>query len=213
MFKTADADSDPVNISGVQLLEHTVFHETRTWKRSFAGCYYLFHKRPEAECLFVFPEMTLSPITCEQRGLDCLLQMERVRESEDWVYWIPHGHTGIVCRRYILQPAWLEDWAVRREELDGGDGGWSFTGSKNPILKPGSDLSTAVRWELSPQGHTGAERAAGVHGLCMNFQEAFSSVWLLQQVPVQTFHKLRRATLKTSPFPRCWSWQSDFLIY
>lgn len=36
-------------------------------------------KRPEAECLFAFPKMTLSPITCEQRGLDSLLQMEHVR--------------------------------------------------------------------------------------------------------------------------------------
>lgn len=39
----------------------SVFHETRTWKSSFAGCYYLFHKQPEAECLFAFPKMTLSP--------------------------------------------------------------------------------------------------------------------------------------------------------
>lgn len=77
MFKTADTDSDPVNVSGVRLLEHTMFHELRT----FSGCYYLFHKWPEAECLFAFPKMTLSPITCEQRCLDSLLQMEHVR---DW---------------------------------------------------------------------------------------------------------------------------------
>lgn len=112
-----------------------------TWKTSWLArvtCFSL--------CLFLFPKMTLSPITCEQQAAgpgqslaDGVCQGLRTGS-------VDHTHTY----RYCLLTAHISvrtGGVIRssREELDTVDAGWSYTVSKNLILKLRSDLSTAVQ--------------------------------------------------------------------